>query len=147
MLVSDDPIILEHKFPINRQKLWEYLTDLAHLNQWMFPQLTSYKAELGFETSFLIEHEGRNFPHNWKITDVIIDEKIDTQWSFDGYPGHSLVTYELKDDGEHSVLHLTAKALSDHPQDIPEFRRESGVGGWNFLIKESLSNYISKVTA
>jgi len=30
------------------------------------------------------------------------------------------------------------------PDDIPEFKRESGVEGWNYLIKKSLKAFLEK---
>jgi len=33
--------------------------------------------------------------------------------------------------------------LEDFPQDIPEFKRESGLAGWTYLILESLQKYLA----
>jgi len=43
----------------------------------------------------------------------------------------------LEDNGK-VHLKLIAEVIADFSQDIPEFKRESGVGGWNYFIKESL---------
>jgi len=37
---------------------------------------------------------------------------------------------------------LSTEVLEDYPDDIPEFKRESGLGGWNYFIKDRLYNYL-----
>jgi hypothetical protein len=39
-------------------------------------------------------------------------------------------------------LRLTAQVLEDFPEDIPEFKRESGVEGWTYFIKKSLKEFL-----
>jgi hypothetical protein len=35
------------------------------------------------------------------------------------------------------------EVVEDFPDDIPEFDRESCQSGWNYLISESLSSYLT----
>jgi hypothetical protein len=39
---------------------------------------------------------------------------------------------------------LTVEVLEDFPDDIPEFRRESCIGGWNYFINHRLKEYLDK---
>jgi len=41
-------------------------------------------------------------------------------------------------------LILTHKVEESFPDDIPEFSRESGFGGWKFFIKKSLKEFLEK---
>ncbi len=142
MKTTEEPIIVEHLFPVSKVELWEALTDPDKMRHWFFDVMPDFKAEVGFRTSFTLTNEGRVFPHNWEVTAVVPQEAISVQWTFTGYPGVSLVTYALNEESAGSTkLTLTAKVLEDHPADIIEFKRESGVGGWNYFIKEALPKY------
>ena len=44
-----------------------------------------------------------------------------------------------------TTLHLNFTVLEAFPENIPEFKRESGVEGWNYLIKESLKNFLNNI--
>tara|TARA_R110000772_G_scaffold249462_1_gene363679 strand:+ start:304 stop:492 length:189 start_codon:yes stop_codon:yes gene_type:complete len=45
---------------------------------------------------------------------------------------------------EQTLLKVKSKIITDFPTDIPEFKRESGAAGWEYLIKESLPKFIEK---
>lgn len=34
------------------------------------------------------------------------------------------------------------KTIEDFPEGVPEFKRESGLQGWNFFIVQRLKNYL-----
>jgi len=143
MLKTDPPIIVKQDFNCSVSRLWTAITDASEMRKWMFEQIQSYEPVVNFETSFDLHHEGRLFRHMWKILEVEANHLIKTNWTFEGYPGQSIVSFEISptDDGS-SMLTVTAIALEDFPQDIPEFKRESGLGGWNFLLKESLKDHL-----
>ncbi|MEL7124229.1 MAG: SRPBCC domain-containing protein, partial [Bacteroidota bacterium] len=88
------------------------------------------------------KNEGRVFPHQWKIMEVIPQQKIVYNWRYEGYAGDSMVSFELIENDAQTTLRLTHQVLESFPQDIPEFTRESCLGGWNYFIKESLSKYL-----
>ena len=59
------------------------------------------------------------------------------------YPGEGLVSFELIENELGSLLTLTNKWIDDLPQDIPEFSRESCLGGWQYFINGRLKDYLS----
>jgi uncharacterized protein YndB with AHSA1/START domain len=71
-------------------------------------------------------------------------QKISYYWQFEGYPGLGLVTFELTGQSDTTTLKLTNAVLEDFPDDIPEFRRESCVGGWEYFIGQSLKEYLER---
>lgn len=142
MQTTDLPIIIEADFKTNIETVWKALTELKQMQQWYFNQLVDFKAEVGFETEFALMHEGRTFTHIWKITEVIPLEKISYVWKFKEYPGSSTVTFSLKETTKGTQLHFKDIVLESFPKDIPEFKRESGLAGWNYLIGESLQKYL-----
>ncbi|HZG22986.1 MAG TPA: SRPBCC domain-containing protein, partial [Chitinophagaceae bacterium] len=65
-------------------------------------------------------------------------------WRYDGYPGESLVTFELFDEGEKTRLRLTHSGLETFPSDNPSFKKENFAAGWSEIIGTSLKDYLEK---
>jgi uncharacterized protein YndB with AHSA1/START domain len=144
MKKNDEPIIVEQVFSAPIETVWTAITDIDHMRQWYFENIPAFKAEVGFETQFDVQSGERIFPHRWKITEVMPLKKRVYNWNFDGYPGDSFVVFELFKQNELTKLRLTLRVVETFPQDIPEFLRESCIGGWNFFLKERLKEFLEK---
>jgi uncharacterized protein YndB with AHSA1/START domain len=141
MKKTEPHIIVEQDFKVNRDQLWSAITDPEEMRQWFFPQMPDFKSEKGFYTDFLITNEGREFTHQWTVVEVIPLEKITVRWQFLEYPGDSHVVFHVSENAGGSHLRLSVVVLEDFQDDVPEFRRESAVGGWNYFIGENLPAY------
>ena len=64
-----------------------------------------------------------------------------TNWKYENCKGNSYVTFELLPHNNGTLFTVTTKVAEDFPDDIPEFERESCLGGWNYFIKERLVAY------
>ncbi len=137
-----NPIIIEQFFNLSIDLVWNAITDPREMKNWFFPQIESFVPEEGFETSFNIHVNGRDFNHLWKLTEVISDKKIVYDWRYEGYVGEAKVTFELVEMSEGTLLTLTHIGTETFDQDIPEFKRESGVVGWTYFIQKSLKEYL-----
>ena len=142
MRIDEEPVIVEETFNVPAAKVWEAITDHSQMIQWYFDNIPNFKPEIGFETQFIIENEGRTFPHLWKVTEAVPNKRITYTWRFEGYPGDSYVTFDLSEESGQTKLKLTVTVLEDFPDDIPEFRRESCVGGWNYFINNRLKEFM-----
>ncbi|MTI29585.1 SRPBCC family protein, partial [Xanthovirga aplysinae] len=141
---TEEPIVVEQSFDSSVENVWDAITVYNKMIKWFFPNLPSFEPVVGFETRFVVQNEGRIFPHLWKLTEVIPMKKIIYDWRYEGYPGRSVVIFELMEEGNKTKLKLTSKVLEDFPDHIPEFKRESGVEGWSYLIQKSLKEYIEE---
>jgi len=142
--MNPEPTTVEQNFQASIETVWKAITNLEQMRQWYFPNIPEFKPEIGFETQFLIQNEGRNFTHIWKITEVIPQQQISYTWDFKEYPGQGLSTFILEQNDGKTRLTLKSFVLESFPKDIPEFERESGQAGWDYLIKQSLPNFISQ---
>jgi len=138
--MKDTPIIIKKTFPVTKEKL----TDPKKMKIWFFEIMEDFKAEVGFETKFLLTNDGRNFTHVWNVTEVIPYEKITTIWTFEEYDGDSFVSFILEQKENGTELTLHSEVTKSYPDDIPEFKRESGVEGWKYFINQRLSDYLLK---
>ena len=83
------------------------------MKQWFFDNIPSFEPIVGFETRFDIQVEDRIFPHLWKLTAVVPKEKITYNWKYEGYPGRSMVVFELFENDNRTTLRLTAAVLEN----------------------------------
>jgi uncharacterized protein YndB with AHSA1/START domain len=131
------PVILERTYGAPADLVWKAITEIDQMKQWYMPVLDSFKAEVGFETKFSVRHEGKEFPHVWKVTEVVPGKKIAYSWKFPGHPGESLATFELFPEGENTRLKLTHSGLETHDgRNNPDLARKNFQWGWNELGDE-----------
>lgn len=141
---TDKPIVVEQIFDVSITELWNAITELKQMKQWFFENIESFEPKVGFETRFVVENEGSVFSHLWKIIEVERLKKITYNWKYEEYTGDSFVTFELVNQGKNTKLKLVHITTKDFPSHIPEFTRESCVGGWNYFIKQRLKEYLKK---
>ena len=142
MKKDNEPVIVEQSFDASIDTVWKSITDIDLMRQWYFENIPDFKPEVGFETQFNVESQGRNFMHMWKVTEVVPNKKITYNWKYGGYTGDSFVVFELFKQNNLTKLRLTHQVLTSFPAHIPEFSRESCVEGWRFFIKKSLKEYL-----
>lgn len=143
MKKSDPPIIIKVHFDKGAGMLWNALTQISEMKKWYFEVLQAFEARVGFTTSFKVSSEERVFTHQWKVIEVIPGQKITYSWEFEEYPGISTSTFEITGDDHKSELTLTVLVQQDFPSGIPEFKRESCIGGWEYFLKGNLKDYLS----
>ena len=142
MRASDEPIVVEQTYNAKPETVWRSITEPDLMRQWFFEAITDFRPEVGFEGRFTVSNEGREFPHRWKVTEVVPHKKIAYDWSYENYPGDAWVAFELFEEGSSTRLRLTYTAREDFPQDVPEFRRESGLAGWKYFVQKSLKGHL-----
>lgn len=145
MLNSEPPIVVELPVASNLENIWTALTELEQMKCWFFSNIPDFKAEVGFETRFDVNTGQRNFPHVWKVVEVVPKEKLVVNWTYDGYKGSSNVCFKILHTDAGNIMRLTMEVLEDFSQNIPEFRRESAVGGWDYFINGQLKEYLARL--
>lgn len=142
MKTTDEAVLVEYKFNTTIEQLWNAITKPEKMRLWFFENIPDFKAEVDFETEFPVTSGDRTFTHLWKVTEVIPLHKITYNWKYEEYAGDSFVTFELFEEREEVRLKLTMDILQDFPDIIPEFKRESCIGGWNYFIGEKLKSFL-----
>ena len=145
MKASDGPIIVKQTFDSSSEKVWNAITDPDEMRQWYFEMIPDFKPEVGFKTQFNVKSGDRNFNHRWRVTEVVPLQKIAYNWSYDAYPGDAYVVFEIDETDSGTTLTLTNVVREDFPDDIPEFKRASCVGGWEYFIKQRLKAYLDNI--
>lgn len=140
--MNTDPIIVEATYAASAAQVWKAITEVDQMKQWFFPNIPNFKAEVGFKTQFMVQAPSRGFLHIWTITDAIPNQKIAYDWEFGDFEGVSNVSFDIFEKGDNTMLRVTAQINEKLPTDIPEFKRESGVGGWTYFLQDALKKYL-----
>jgi len=135
-----EAVVIERTFNAPVGRVWKALTDVEEMRQWYF-NLKQFKAEVGFEFEFVVEHEGTTYHHLCKVTEVIPQKKIAYTWRYKGHEGDSLVTFELFADGNETRLKLTHQGLETFPK-TAAFARKNFEAGWTAIIDSELKQFL-----
>ncbi len=135
-----EAIEIERTFNAPVARVWQALTDVDQMRQWYF-DLKEFRPEVGFEFEFVVEHEGNNYHHLCKVTEVIPQKKIAYTWRYKGEPGNSLVTLELFGGGEKTRLKLTHEGIESFPK-TPAYARKNFEAGWIAIIGSELKQFV-----
>jgi len=145
--MKSKPVVVERTYNAPAERVWHALTDVEQMRQWYFPQLVEFEPEVGFETEFDVPHNGRNFLHIWKITEVVPGKKISYEWKFGGYADSSLVSFELFADDDKTKIVVTHYNLEAFNRDNdPDLERNNFVEGWTHFIGTALKEFVEQET-
>ncbi len=143
MNYMEEAVIVEQTFQNSPEEVWMAITSLDQMQQWFFPNIESFKPEVGFETTFNVTVEDRNFLHLWKIIEVIPMKRITYNWKYGGYSGDSEVLFDLFNQNGLTTVKLSHQVIVPFPTGIAAFSRSSCLEGWNYFIKKRLVEYLS----
>jgi uncharacterized protein YndB with AHSA1/START domain len=145
--MKNDLVVIERVYNSPVSAVWDAITDLNKMKQWYFPMLVEFKPEVGFETAFDVEESGKIYVHIWKITEVVPGKKISYEWKFGGYPGNSVVSFELFPEGAGTKIILTHTGLETFRGDLhPELATQNFVEGWTNFIGMHLKKYVEELS-
>jgi uncharacterized protein YndB with AHSA1/START domain len=136
------PLIVEKVIsaPVNR--VWKAITDKSQMDQWYF-KIAAFEAKPGFKFQFEGGTKEKTFTHVCEVTEVIENKKLQHTWSYKGYEGLSVVTWELTDMGDKTKVKLTHTGLETFPS-LPDFKKENFEKGWNSIVGTNLPRFVEK---
>ena len=142
--MNKDTLIAERIFDAPIEKVWGALTNLDEMKKWYF-DISEFKLEIGFEFQFQGENECKVYIHKCKILEVIQNKKLSYSWSYEDYPGNSILTFDLFKFENKTKLVITHEGLETFPQENPNFAKTSFEEGWNYIIGISLKQYLELI--
>jgi len=139
--MKDETIVKEVLLNVSTSKVWKAITNTEDMKLWYF-DISEFKPTVGFEFRFEGGKDDKSYLHLCKITEVIPGKKLSYSWRYDGYPGNSLVTFELFEEGNRTKLKLTHEGIESFGTENPDLARENFVEGWNQIIGTSIKEYL-----
>lgn len=142
--MSTNPITVEESIHASPEQVWKALTNKDAMKQWYF-DLDAFKPEPGFEFQFTGQGlKGEQYLHLCKILEVIPQQKLKHSWTYKGFEGYSVVSFELFAEGEKTNVRLTHEGVESFPADKEDFARQNFVEGWTYIIKTALKNFLEQ---
>ncbi len=136
------PLIVERAYNAPIEKVWKAITDRDQMKEWYF-NLDEFKPEEGFKFSFTGGDDHVQYVHHCEIIEVDPPNKLSHTWTYEKNTGHSVVTWELFNEGEKKTrVKLTHDGLHSFSNGDPNFEVSSFTKGWNSILGESLKNYV-----
>lgn len=142
--MKNEPFVIERTYNAPVEKVWKAITDKNDMKQWYF-DLSDFKAEPGFEFRFEGGPPEKSYIHICKIKEVVQGKKISYTWSYEGYQGESIVTFELFPEGKKTRVKLTHEGLETFEvNNNPDLDKKNFVAGWNDIIGNLLKEFVEK---
>ena len=139
--MNTSPLIVEHTYNASPDKVWKAITDAEQMKKW-YLDVPGFRPEVGYTFEFWGGDETNKLRHFGEVKEVIEGKKISYSWRFEGYPGDSLVTWELFPDGDKTRLVLTHEGIETFRGDLhPEMKRENFMG-WSHVLDTMLKDFV-----
>jgi uncharacterized protein YndB with AHSA1/START domain len=142
---SQAEVVLTRIFAAPIQRVWDALTTPEAMAQWYFA-VPEFRAVVGCQFGFTVEHEGNVFVHECRVTEVAPPKRLAYTWRYPDHEGDSLVTFELEPEGNQTKLTLCHTGLDTFPK-TPQFARNNFLNGWTSLIGEDLKRFVEETPA
>ncbi|MFT3794000.1 SRPBCC family protein [Flavobacterium sp.] len=142
--MQNQPLLLERLAQAPIEKVWRALTEIQQLKQWFFPMMEHFEPQPGFETAFDVHHNGHVYPHLIKVVEADAPQNLAYTWRYGGYPGNSIVRFELEALGNQTQITLThAVTESFFAEQYPDFSENNFKLGWTHFI-EALQQFAAR---
>lgn len=143
--METQPLIIERSYNASIESVWKAITDKEQMKEWYF-DLEEFKAEKGFKFQFTGGDENVQYLHQCEVILAEPPNKLSYSWAYPEHnDGYSIVTWELFEEAEKKTrLKLTHEGLESFPKDNPNFAVTSFTNGWNFILGDSLKNFLEK---
>jgi len=140
--MENQTIELEQLLNASVRKVWKAITDKDEMKQWYF-DLAAFKPEVGFKFKFWGgPSPEKQYLHLCEITEVIDGRKLAHSWHYEGYAGNTLVTFELVEQGDKTLLKFSHQGIETFPKNNPDLAITNFREGWNHIIHKALKDYV-----
>lgn len=134
---------VEHEYDAPASLVWRAITENELMKHWYF-DVPDFKPIVGCKFQFTGSKDDKTYIHLCEVIEVVSQKKLKYTWKYQGYDGLSFVTFELFPIGEKTKLVLTHEGLDSLHELNPDFAPENFIGGWKYLLKTALTEYLDK---
>lgn len=135
-----EPIVVERVLNAPIAKVWQALTQKEQMKWYCDPD--DFKLEVGFRFMFYGNPKAKTWATSCQVIAFDPLKQLDISWSFDDYPGISLVSWQLFAEGDKTRLKLTHSGLENIPAEAKDLKWEEFLSGWEHYIDTALTNYL-----
>jgi len=138
--MKPETVVIERILNAPVAVVWKAISNVEDMRKWYFG-LESFKAEKGFRFEFTAGADDVQYKHLCEVTEAVPEKLLAYSWKYDGYPGSSLVTWELEAQGDKTVLRIIHTGLESFAANGVHFAPQSFSGGWTHFA-DALKAYL-----
>ncbi len=139
---AENPLVVERTYNAPPERIWQALTDPEQMKKWYF-DLPGFQAAVGYQFQFEGGPPEKRYLHLCEVKAAVPNQKIAYSWRYDGYPGDTLVTFELFAEGGKTRVRLTHSGLESFAvANNPDFDAKNFEMGWTGFLGTSLADFI-----
>lgn len=135
-------VVIERVLNAPVATVWKAISDVKEMRKWYF-ELEEFKPEVGFKFTFTCTDDSVDYKHLCEVTESVKEKRLVHTWTYDGYPGNSLVTWELEKQGDKTLLKLTHSGIESFAANGANFSSQSMTQGWTDFAN-ALEAYLAK---
>ncbi len=144
--MNTKPVIVERLFNAPISIVWSALTINEELKKWYF-KLEDFKVKVGFTFDFMGGPEnGAQYLHLCEVTEVVEGQKIAYSWRYDNYPGNSMVTWELFEKEDQTLVRITHTGIETFAEAGKDFAKNNFNEGWSYFLNTALKEYLEPIS-
>lgn len=134
-------VVIERVLNAPVAAVWKAISDVKEMRKWYF-ELEDFRPEPGFKFTFTgCADEGVAYKHLCEVLESVKEKRLTHSWTYDGYPGSSLVTWELEKQGDKTLLRLTHSGIGSFAANGVNFSSKSFTEGWTGFA-DALNAYL-----
>ena len=116
-----------------------------HISEFFFEIIAEFDILERLVRTDVVKSDTRKFTHDWEVIQAEPFSRITYKWKYREFGGDSYVLFKLSEDDSGCLLHLDVVVLEDFSDAIPEFQRESCIGGWDYFLDGRLRTYLESI--
>ncbi len=143
-MINNKTISSQHFYNATTLKVWNAISNKNEIRKWGF-EIKEFEPVIGFQFQFSGGPSPENqYIHLCKIVEVLHLQKLAYTWAFMGYEGNTIVSFELIEQGEHTILKFSHSGIETFPESNPDFAFANFRTGWEHILNNSLKKYLEE---
>ncbi len=140
---KSNPLIIERSYDATPAQIWAALTDPEKMKLWYF-DLPDFKAEVGHQFQFEGGPPEKSYLHLCEVKEAEPNRVLAYSWRYDGYPGDSLVRFEILPEGKQTKVKLSHSGLESFaPANNPDLDAKNFEMGWKEILGTNLADFLA----
>lgn len=141
--MNEVPVIKEVVLNASAEHVWQAITDNKKMRHWYF-DIQEFIAVPGYNFKMYGEKKGVKFPISCVVREADPFRRLSYSWSYDDFPGETLVIFDLTPKGDQTEVRLTHSGLELIAAEYTDLSVKNHQDGWDFIIGSSLKQYLEK---
>lgn len=133
-------VVIERVLNAPVSLVWKAISNVTEMRKWYF-ELEEFKPEVGFSFEFTSGGAVKQYKHLCEVKESVKEKRLAYSWCYEGYPGNSLVTWELEAQGNKTLLRIIHTGLESFAANGSDFTTQSYTGGWTHFA-DALKTYL-----